>query len=255
MLRPGEPLLAESPTYPGALAIARLAGIRVVPVPVDSGGVQPGLLADAFARTGAHAFYCQPACHNPTGAVLAADRRAQVLAAARAAQAFVIEDDSCRWLSHGEGRPLPLLADDRDGRVIYLTSLTKLASPSLRVGALIARGPVAARLRAIRVIDDLFVARPLQEAALDLVARPAWERHVRVLGQQLQGRRPCWPARSAPSCPPSASRPRPGACTCGPGSRTAPTRARSPRRRAGRASSSCPASPASPGNRPRRTCG
>jgi DNA-binding transcriptional MocR family regulator len=188
VVRPGEPLLAESPTYPGALAIARLAGIRVLPVPADEHGVQPELLADAFARTGARAFYCQPSCHNPTGAVLAAGRRAQVLAAARAAQAFVIEDDSCRGLSHGRRPPLPLLADDRDGRVIYLTSLTKLASPSLRVGALIARGPVAARLHAIRVIDDLFVARPMQEAALDLVTRPAWERHVRTLGQQLQRR-------------------------------------------------------------------
>lgn len=185
LLGPGEPLLAESPTYPGALAAARLAGIRVLPVPIDEHGVIPGLLAEAFARSGARAFYCQPAYHNPTGTVLAADRRAEVLAVAGAAQAFIIEDDACRLLSHGGRPPRPLLADDPDGRVIYLTSLTKAASPSLRVGAIIARGPVAARLHAIRVIDDMFVARPLQEAALDLVTRPAWERHLRELGQEL----------------------------------------------------------------------
>jgi DNA-binding transcriptional MocR family regulator len=188
VLRPGEPLLVESPTYPGALAAARLAGLRVLPVPVDDHGVIPSLLADAFARTGARAFYCQPAYQNPSGTVLAAGRRADVLAAARAAHAFVIEDDCCRWLSHARRPPPPLLAEDRDGRVIYLTSLTKPASPSLRIGALIARGPVAARLHAIQVIDDMFVARPLQEAALDLVTRPAWERHLRKLGQELQHR-------------------------------------------------------------------
>ena len=188
LLRPGEPLLTESPTYPGALAAARLAGIRVLPVPVDEHGVIPGLLAEAFARSGARVFYCQPTYHNPTGAVLAPDRRAEVLAVAEAAQAFIIEDDTSRWLSHGGRRPRPLLADDRDGRVVYLTALTKAASPSLRIGAIIARGPVASRLHTIQVVDDTFVARPLQEAALNLLTRPAWERHLRRLEQELSRR-------------------------------------------------------------------
>jgi DNA-binding transcriptional MocR family regulator len=187
LLRPGEPLLVESPTYPGVLAAARLAGIRVLPVPVDEHGVIPGLLAEAFGRSGARVFYCQPTYHNPTGTVLTEDRRAEVLAIAEAAQAFIIEDDACRWLSHGSRAPRSLLADDHDGRVVYLTSLTKTASPSLRVGALIARGPVASRLHAIRVVDDMF-ARPLQEAALHLLTLPGWERHLRELGRELSHR-------------------------------------------------------------------
>jgi DNA-binding transcriptional MocR family regulator len=186
--RPGDALLAESPTYPGALAAARLAGLRVLPVPVDDHGVVPALLADAFARSGARAFYCQPSFHNPAGTVLAESRRAEVLSIAGAAGAFVVEDDAGRWLSHGAPPPPPLLSGDEDGRVIYLTSLTKAASPSLRIGALIARGPVAARLRATRAIDDLFVSRPPQEAALDLVTRPLWRRHLRDLGEQLRRR-------------------------------------------------------------------
>ncbi|MGH3164762.1 MAG: PLP-dependent aminotransferase family protein, partial [Trebonia sp.] len=164
VLRPGDALLAESPTYPGALAAASLAGLRVLPVPVDEHGVIPGLLADAFGRSGARAFYCQPAYHNPAGVTLADGRRAEVLSIARTAGAFVIEDDACRRLSHGSRTSPPLLSGDADGHVIYLTSLTKIASPSLRIGALIARGAAAARLAAARAIDDLFVARPLQEA-------------------------------------------------------------------------------------------
>lgn len=185
VLHPGDALLAESPTYPGALAAAQLAGLRVIPVPVDDQGVVPELLAEAFGRSGAAAFYCQPTYSNPVGSVLAAERREQVLGIARAAGAFVIEDDACRWLSHGRRTPAPLLDDDADGRVIYLTSLTKAASPSLRVGAVIARGPVAARLRAALAVNDLFVARPLQEAALDLVTRPGWQKHLRDLGREL----------------------------------------------------------------------
>jgi DNA-binding transcriptional MocR family regulator len=184
----GAPLLVESPTYPGALAAARAAGIRPVPVPTDQDGVIPEHLAEAFARTGAQALYCQPAYHNPTGAVLAAGRRPEVLGAATAAGAFLIEDDVARWLSHHQHPPAPLLADDDDGRVVYLTSLTKAVSPSLRVGAVITRGPVARRLQALRAVDDMFVSRPLQETTLELVSRPMWDRHLKGLSRALNRR-------------------------------------------------------------------
>ncbi|YCK37632.1 PLP-dependent aminotransferase family protein [Actinomadura sp. ATCC 39365] len=185
---PGDPVLMESPTYPGAIAAARAAGLRPVPVPTDADGLKPDLLADAFALTRARLLYCQPTYHNPTGAVLAPGRRRQVLDTARAAGAFVIEDDFARHLGHGAPVPPPLLADDRDGTVVHLTSLTKPAAPSLRIGALTARGPVMERLRAVRLVDDFFVSRPLQEAALELLTSPAWERHVRSLGAALRER-------------------------------------------------------------------
>src|SRR5690606_24217211 len=57
---PGSPVLVETPTYPGALAAMRAAGLRPVPVPMDAGGIRPDLLADAFASSGARALYCQP---------------------------------------------------------------------------------------------------------------------------------------------------------------------------------------------------
>lgn len=185
---PASPILVESPTYRGALAAARAAGLRPVPVPHDDDGIRPDLLADAFAMTGARVLYLQPTFHNPTGTVLAAHRRSQILGIARAAGAFVIEDDFARLLGHGGPVPPPLLADDRDGTVIHLTSLTKPASPSLRLGALIARGPVALRLRATRLVDDFFIARPLQEAAVELLSAPAWDKHVRALGKALRER-------------------------------------------------------------------
>ena len=185
---PGSPVLVESPTYPGALAAARAAGLRPVPVPMDDDGVRPDLLADAFAMTGARLFYCQPTFHNPTGTVLSPERRRQVVDIARAAGAFVIEDDFARFLGHGGPVPRPLVADDRDGTVVHLTSLTKPAAPSLRIGALVARGPVMERMRAVRRVDDFFIARPLQEAALELLGSPAWDRHVRTLATALRER-------------------------------------------------------------------
>ncbi|HEY6379113.1 MAG TPA: PLP-dependent aminotransferase family protein [Candidatus Dormibacteraeota bacterium] len=185
----GAPLLVESPTYLGALAVAWAAGVRPVPVPVDGRGIRPDLLAETFAMTGARAVYVQPAFQNPTGAVLGAERRAEVLAVASAAGAFVIEDDYARWLAHQTPAPPPLLVDDREGRVVLITSLTKPVAPSMRVGALVARGPVAERLRGLRLVDDLFVARPVQETALELVSSPGWARHIAGLRVTLRLRR------------------------------------------------------------------
>jgi DNA-binding transcriptional MocR family regulator len=185
---PGSPILMESPTYPVAVEAARAAVLRPVPVPMDDDGIRPDLLAEAFAMTGARVLYCQPTFHNPTGTVLAPERRRQVVDIARASGAFLVEDDFARLLGHGAPVPPPLARDDRDGTVVSLTSLTKPAAPSLRVGALVARGPVMERLRALRRLDDFFVARPMQEAALEILGSPSWDRHLRTLSAALRER-------------------------------------------------------------------
>ncbi|RAO53334.1 Arginine--pyruvate transaminase AruH [Micromonospora saelicesensis] len=186
---PGDALLVESPTYLGALAAARAAGLRVVPVPADADGVRPDQLAAAFARTGARLFYCQPLYANPHGATLAEHRRAQVAEAVRDAGAFLIEDDYARDFTIDDPAPPPLASDDPDGHVIYLRSLTKSTAPGLRVAAIGARGPAGARLRDARLLDDFFVAGPLQQAAIDFLTSPAWSRHRRALRTALRTRR------------------------------------------------------------------
>ncbi|MFF0657741.1 PLP-dependent aminotransferase family protein [Micromonospora tulbaghiae] len=186
---PGDTLLVESPTYLGALATARAAGLRVVPVPADADGVRPDQLTAAFARTGARLFYCQPLHANPHGATLTPARRADVAEAVRDAGAFLIEDDYARDLTIDGEAPPPLAADDPDGHVVYLRSLTKPAAPGLRIAALGARGPAGARLRAARLLDDFFVAGPLQQAALEFLTAPAWDRHRRTLRRELRARR------------------------------------------------------------------
>ena len=189
LVPPGGTVLVEAPTYPGALAIARAAGIGVVPVPMDAEGIRADLLGEAFQATGARAVYLQPTHHNPTGIVMSAGRRREVLDLAERAGAFVIEDDWARWLGYEGTNPATLISMDRQGRVVYISSLTKPASPSLRLGALIARGPIADRLRAIRIVDDLFVNRLTQETALELVGSSGWTRHIVEVGRALRERR------------------------------------------------------------------
>jgi len=185
---PGAPVIVEAPTYLGALTAARAQGLVPVPVPADERGIRPDLLAAALARSGARLVYLQPVVANPHGASLAVERRAAVLAAVREAGAFLIEDDAFRELSFSAAAP-PLFGDDPDGHVVHVRSLTKPAAPGLRIGAVIARGPALARLRAARIVEDLYVPGPLQEAALELVGTPAWRAHLRRLRRVLRERR------------------------------------------------------------------
>ena len=187
---PGDPVLVESPTYPGALAASRAAGLRPVPVPIDANGLRPDLLAEAFRASGARLLYCQPTYANPTGAVLAPERRGKLLEILRRAQAFAIEDDWARdFPLDTMAAPAPLAASDEGGHVVYVRSLTKCAAPGLRIGAIAARGAALERLRAARMIDDFFVPGLLQETAVQLLTQPAWKRHLRGLRAALRARR------------------------------------------------------------------
>jgi DNA-binding transcriptional MocR family regulator len=186
---PGDPVIMESPTYVGALAAARAAGLRLVPVAGDSHGIPSGALADALGRTGAKLVYLQPRYSNPTGAVLARDRRAAVLDAVAASGAFLLEDDWMRDFDLGPPSPAPLATIDDHGHVIYLRSVSKPVAAGLRVAGLAARGPALVRLRRGRISDDLFVAPILQHIALDVLTAPGWTRHLGSLRRTLRERR------------------------------------------------------------------
>jgi DNA-binding transcriptional MocR family regulator len=209
LVGPGEPVILESPVYPGAFAAARAAGLHIVPVPTDADGVLPDALADALIRTKARLVYLQTRHANPTGAVLAPDRREPVLRALGRARAFCLEDDWVRELDLDGPTPPPLASMDSDGHVLYLRSLTKPVAAGLRVAGLAASGPVLARLRRARFTEDLFVSPVLQRAALDLLTAPGWERHLQLLRKTLLERRNTLLAAVATELP-GATTSRPG---------------------------------------------
>src|SRR5258706_3045970 len=186
---PGDPVILESPTYVGAIAVARPAGLTLAPVPGDRDAIQPDVLEDALARTGARLAYLQPRYSNPAASVLTSHRRAAVLDAVARRGAFLLEDDWARDLDLGPPSPQPLAAMDDDGHVIYLRSLSKPVAAGLRVAGLAARGPGLARLRRGRISDDLFVAPVLQQVALDVLTAAGWSRHLAGGRRGLRGRR------------------------------------------------------------------
>ncbi|NHN54680.1 PLP-dependent aminotransferase family protein [Calidifontibacter sp. DB0510] len=188
---PGDPVVIESPTYPGTLAAAQAAGLRPVPVPVDAEGLRLDDLEQALVRTKARVIVVQPLFQNPTGVTLSVGRQRDLLELATQHGAFVIEDDFARQMAHADARPLPppLIEHDTVGTVLHLRSLTKVTSPNLRVAAIAARGPVLARLRAAHIVDAMFVPAPLQFTALELLTAASWQRTIRSLAGNLTERR------------------------------------------------------------------
>jgi DNA-binding transcriptional MocR family regulator len=189
LAEPGDRVVVESPTYGGAIAAARAAGLHIVPVPVDAEGTLPDALEYALERSGARLVYLQTRYANPTGAVLASTRRGSVLQTVARARAFVIEDDWVRDLHLTTPAPAPLAVLDEDGHVIHIRSLTKPMAAGVRVAALIARGPAFERLRLGWTSDNLFVAPILQQTALDVLTAPGWPRHLSIVRRALTERR------------------------------------------------------------------
>lgn len=189
--QPGAAVILEAPTFTGTIAAAHAAGLAPVAVPMDARGMLPEHLDAALHRTGARLVVVQPAYQNPTGATMTPRRQQEIRQVARSHHAFVIEDDFARYLSHDDAAPLPppMIADDPDGTVIHLRSLTKITSPNLRVGGIAARGPVMSRLRDAQLVDTMMVPAPLQHTALELFTASAWRRTRARMAAELGERR------------------------------------------------------------------
>jgi DNA-binding transcriptional MocR family regulator len=211
LARPGDVVVVESPTYPGALAAARTAGLVPLGVPTDAEGIRVDLLADALDASGARLIYAQPRWINPTGARLSPARREALLGLVRDRRAFLVEDDAARDLDLCGVPFVPLVADDPDGHVVYVRSLTKNVAPALRIAAFVARGPALDRLRNAQSVQSGFVSTILQHIASDVLTAPGWSRHLRFVRAELTARRdtlisaigrdlPDWRVPLTPTC-------------------------------------------------------
>ena len=186
---PGAPVIVESPTYIGALAAARAQGLQPVPVPVDDKGIRPDLLADALQTLRRAARLPAAAVRQPARGDTRA-RAARPGARSRARRRRVHRSRTTRSAT-ARSHPRRRRCSPTTATATSCTSARsrRPSAPGLRIAAVVARGPAAARLRAARIVEDLFVAGPLQEAALELVGAPAWRAHLKRLRRVLRERR------------------------------------------------------------------
>ena len=204
----GIPVLVESPCHLGTLAILRACGMKPIPVPLDQQGIRTDLLEQVLSHSQARILACQPTFQNPTGICWSEQRRKEVLALCKKYGVLIIEDGATQdlWL---DTPPPPHLVTLAPEQVIHVYSLTKPVAAGLRIAAIAARGPLFQRLRTALVVGDLFVTGVMQEAALELVTGPGWNRHLKTIRSTLKERRdlmgkmlklslPDWTMRAVP---------------------------------------------------------
>ena len=102
LLQPGDRVITEVPTWPGALEVFEAAGARVIGIPLDRGGMQHDRLVDALEHEQPRLIYTVPTFQNPTGAVMSALRRRALCALAEQYGVPILEDDHVREVRFGQ---------------------------------------------------------------------------------------------------------------------------------------------------------
>ncbi len=142
-LDPGDVVVVELPTYMAGLQVFRSYRAEMVGVPQDDEGMRIDLLEQTLAhlrQSGRRPklIYVVPDFQNPSGVTMTQDRRLRLLELAREYHTLVVEDNPYRELRFEGAAPPPIAALDTDGRVIYLSTLSKTLCPGLRIAWMVA---------------------------------------------------------------------------------------------------------------------
>ncbi|MBV8601238.1 MAG: PLP-dependent aminotransferase family protein, partial [Candidatus Eremiobacteraeota bacterium] len=185
LAEPGDEIIVEAPTYPGALQIFQIAGLRAIPVAVDDDGMRVDHV-EAILRTRRPRFiYTMPSLHNPTGVTMNEDRRERLVTLAKRAGVPIVEDDPYGELATAARHPLVAQTADY---VVYVSTFSKTIAPSLRLGWLTAPRTIFERLLLRKQSIDMASSMYMQAGVHDYLRGP-YDEHLVALREELAQRR------------------------------------------------------------------
>ncbi len=178
LLQHGDYVFTESPTYPGAIAAFRARGAKLIDIPLEADGPDLTVLEKRLQQFRPKLLYVMPNLQNPSGITYSLEKRARLMGLARYYNAYVLEDDYLSELGY-TGKPLaPLKAMDRDDRIIYLKSFSKIFMPGLRLAFLNMPAHLSQRLLHVKHLTDISTSG-LTQRVFDLYLRDgSWQKHI-----------------------------------------------------------------------------
>lgn len=192
-LDPGDVVIAEGPSYVGALGVFQSAQANVVHVPMDDDGIIPAALSEAIAtvtRAGKRAkfLYTVPAHQNPAGVTLPERRRDEIVAICQSAGLLVLEDDPYGLLGF-DGEPLRALRSRTPDGVIYVSTFSKTFAPGLRVGWILAPHAVRDKLVIASEAQILCPSAFSQAAVSTYFGSMPWQDQLKTFRETYRERR------------------------------------------------------------------
>jgi 2-aminoadipate transaminase len=194
LVDPGDPVICEAPTYPGAVPVFCSYEADTHQVAMDEDGMRVDeleALLDRLARDGRHPkfIYSVPSFQNPAGVTLSEERRHRLVELAREREVLVVEDNPYGLLRY-EGDPLPPLYQlDGGDYVIYLGTFSKILSPGIRLGWCVAPPPVMEKIVLGKQATDLCTSTLTQYFVSEYFAEGRWRDYVDSLTTVYRERR------------------------------------------------------------------
>jgi 2-aminoadipate transaminase len=193
LIDPGDVIVAEAPTYPGAIPTFCSYQAEVVQVEIDRDGMRIDCLRetlDELAQTGRRPkfIYTVPNFHNPAGVTMSLARRRELVQIAGERELLVLEDNPYGLLRY-EGDPLPSLRALDDEFVIYASTFSKILSPGVRLGWAAAPGPILAKMQIGKQGSDLCSSSISQYFVAAYFEAGPWEEYVASLLEIYRRRR------------------------------------------------------------------
>jgi len=186
-ISPGSRVMLEEPGYLGARALFQAAGAEVIPVPVDSEGIEVSRLTDVGIGNGV--IYVTPSHQFPTGSILSLSRRLALLEWAERHDSFIVEDDYDGEFRY-QGRPIPALQGlDSSGRTIYVGTFSKVLFPALRIGYVILPENLVEPFVGLRWLSDRHSVTHQQRVLAAFISDGHYERHLRRMRKRYEARR------------------------------------------------------------------
>ncbi len=192
-INPGDVIVAEAPSYVGALGVFRAYEADVVHVPLDEAGLIPEALEEVLTRLdhegrAVKLLYTVPNFHNPAGVTLSLERRPRVLEIARRHGVLVVEDNPYGLLGF-ENEPLPAMRSMDDSGVIYLGSFSKTFAPGYRVGWAVAPHSIREKLVLASESAILCPSNASQLAVSTYLANHDWRGQIKAYREMYRERR------------------------------------------------------------------
>jgi 2-aminoadipate transaminase len=194
LLDPGDVVVAEAPTYPGAVPVFVSYQADVVQIEMDDHGMRTDVLVAELERLDREGrvpkfIYTVPSFQNPAGVTLSLERRRELVRIAHERELLVLEDNPYGLLRY-EGKPLPTLFSlDGGNYVIYLGTFSKILSPGLRLGWTSAPAPVLDKLNLGKGGVDLCSATISQQFVATYFAERDWQAYLGTLVDLYRRRR------------------------------------------------------------------